>query len=107
MKDRNFKLITKYALLLSVFHVLAYAFGRAIIDFELIESGYKNIAYRNMITLLFSVLLNIITAYFVAQDVKKFQVKTKYVTLATIVYRPLGVFSFLLFLFLQNDNADN
>jgi FtsH-binding integral membrane protein len=108
MKDQNFRLITKYALILSVFYIISFAFSRAVIEFEFKENFRDNVIYRQNAPFIFSIILNLITAFIVGQDIKKFNVKTKYVTLATIVYRPLGVFSFLLFLFFQDkDKVDN
>lgn len=107
MKDQHFKLITKYALLLSVFYIISYAFSRLTIELELTSDRMDNAIYRQTGPLVFSLILNLITAYIVGQDIKKYKVKTKYVTFATIVYRPLGVFSFLLFLLLQEtDKVD-
>jgi adenylate kinase family enzyme len=103
MKDKLFGLITKYSLLLSAFYILSFAFSRTIIQFEFSDETLSNAGLRQTAPLAFTILLNLITAYIVGRDIKKHSVKTKYVTLATIVYRPLGVFAFLFFLFIQDN----
>jgi hypothetical protein len=102
MKDNIFGLIAKYSLLLSGFYILSFVFTRTIIQIELTAETMDNVLIRQTAPFAFSFMLNLITAYIVRQDIKKNSVKTKYVMLGTIVYRPLGVFAFLLFLLFQD-----
>ncbi|MCZ8216560.1 MAG: hypothetical protein O9262_10000 [Cyclobacteriaceae bacterium] len=106
MKDQIFRLITKYALLLTVFYILSFAFTRLIIEFDFNTSLIDSINIRQSAPLLFDIILNLITVYLVNQDRKRYKVKTKYVILATIVFRPLGVFAFLLFFHFQDQQKD-
>jgi hypothetical protein len=58
--------------------------------------------WRPVISSNFSLLLNIVAALFLSQDIKAHKVKTKYVILTTVLFRPVGIFVFLLFLFYQD-----
>lgn len=108
MKDQYFGLIAKYALLLTTFFILSFILTRALIEIQLSEDIGENALYRQTAPLIFNIILNLITAYIVGQDIKRLSLKTKYVLLSTVVYRPLGVVAFLLFLLLQNkDKNDN
>jgi hypothetical protein len=107
VRNQIFGLITKYALLLSALHFLIIAFNRIIFELEFSDEAMQTrLVRQGAAPLAFNFILNLITAYVVRLDIKKHQVKTSYVMLTTIVYRPLGVFTFLLFLFLQNSDKE-
>jgi len=102
MTDRIYALISKYALLLSIFYFLSYAFSWTVNTYELPSDERSYIYLRAISPVILDLLLNISAALVVKQDVDKYKVGAKYVILATLLYRPLGVVAFLLFLILQN-----
>jgi hypothetical protein len=106
MKDQVFRLITKYSLLLTAFYILSFVFTRAIIEIDFGDNRAINTNIRQLAPFILNILLNLITAYIIGQDIKKFDIKTKYVILATIVFRPIGVFAFLLFFHFQDEQKD-
>lgn len=101
MNEERFNLITKYAIVLSVFYLLSFVFNRVVREITFDNSEIYNAVYQQWLPFTFDLILNIIAAFLVGQDVIKHKVKSKYLTLATIIYRPIGVFAFLLFLFIQ------
>jgi hypothetical protein len=108
MKDQYFGLITKYAILLSAFYILSFAFSRAIVEYAIMDDSAYNAAFWQSVGFVFNILLNLLTAYILKKDIKKHNISTKYVLLSTILFRPLGVVSFFLFVLFQNrEGADN
>jgi hypothetical protein len=108
MKDQYFGLITKYAVLLSVFHIMSFAFSRAIMEYVVWDGTGYDAAYWQSASFVFNILLNLLSAYILNRDIKKHNINTNFVLLSTIVYRPLGVVSFFLFIIFQNrEQADN
>jgi len=107
MTDRNFKLIGKYALLLSISYLLELAFNRYMRSFntDLVARTNQILvsAAPHILTLL---LLNLITSIIVYRDKLSQNIKTKYVILATVLYRPIGVVAFLLYSIYENGSED-
>ena len=105
MNDRIYALIGKYALLISLFYMLSYAFKLTVNTFEF-GSELRDLAYiRGIGPITLDLLLNIIAAFLVQRDVNRYKIKNSYVVLATVLYRPLGIFAFLLFLILQETHV--
>ncbi len=97
MKDSLSKMTGKYALILSVLYILSYSFNCIINELDHNDESLSNAIVWSSTPWIFDFSLNILTAVLLRIDIKKFGVYTKYVTLATILYRPVGVFAFLLF----------
>jgi hypothetical protein len=97
MADKNFKLISKYALLLAVSYLLEFALDQYLMRVDSDDlTGTETIlisAAKPVLTL----LLNIVFAAIVYRDKVAQNIKTRYVILATVLYRPIGVVAFLLF----------
>jgi hypothetical protein len=55
----------------------------------------------------FILLLNVTTTFIILHDIKKFHIKTHYILPATLLFRPIGVFAFLFFLFFKNESDSN
>lgn len=107
MKEKIFGAIVKYALLLAIFYAISFAFSRTIRQFEPADIEGSSLMIWIQAPYLFGFVLNLVTAYTVALDIKKHKVKTKYVILATTIYRPLGVIAFLLFFLLEESGTTN
>lgn len=106
MTDNASKLITKYALILSIFYIFSYAFNRLLPEVDLNNDFYWQAMVKGNAPWLFNLILNIFTAIILRADVNKHNVNVKYLTLATLLYRPIGVFAFLLF-YILGDKANN
>jgi hypothetical protein len=91
-------LIGKYALILATFSIITVAFQHLISSEEFSDDVIRNMLFHTYIPLAFSSLLNVVTALIVQRDIRKHAIKTKYIMVATIFYRPVGVFAFLLYL---------
>lgn len=105
MKNKLFELITKYALLLSVAYFVSTAFSWIVVETDyFFEDTVDNMIYKRLAFSALNILLNLIMAFIVAQDIKQHKIETKYVMLATLIYRPLGVLAFLLFVFLHEQS---
>jgi hypothetical protein len=103
MTNRNLKLISKYAVLLSISYIVELALRWYVnqMDLELVtmeERGFISAA-----PLIFTFILNIITAVIVFRDKEINKIETKYVIVATILYRPVGVVAFLLYSIYDRD----
>jgi hypothetical protein len=103
MKEEIFYLIKKYARLLVLLSILSFAFGNLLDEtpFQFDEDEARNQVFKNTIFILFNLSLNIITALFVNQDIRKYKIRTQYVLMATVAYKFLGVFAFLMFAVFQ------
>lgn len=97
MAERNFKLISKYALLLSILYLIEFVGWKyfSSINSEVLSRAEQGLVSTAPYTL--TLLLNIIAAIFAYRDKVAQSIKTRYVILATVLYRPLGVVAFLLF----------
>lgn len=98
MNNMAIKTIGKYALLLCIFYGLEFIIGyflkNAINENRNIETN-SYLMGANMILIY---LLNIITAIIVNIDKNKMQIRGKFSVLLTIIYRPLGIVLFLIYL---------
>ena len=102
MKDRVFSLITKYALILAGLYFLDNVFS---VMLDELRSSYdlsEFVRWRSIIKTTFTILLNLVAGVFVLQDIRDHKVKTKYVFVTTMLFRPVGVFVFLLFVLYQD-----
>ena len=102
MSNRLYSMIGKYALLLSIFYLISYAFRWAANSYEFPFSLAENTFVRSTAPTIFDLLLNVVSAFVVHHDIAKSGLRTKYVVLTTVFYRPLGIVAFLLFLILQS-----
>ena len=94
MIDKNFKLISKYALLLSAFYILEFALNWYVNTFDVELVTRPN---QILLSYMLTFVLNIVTALIVYRDKIKRNTKTRYVILATTLYRPIGVVAFILY----------
>jgi len=91
------KLITKYALVLIIFYLIQYLLSFAnsylIKVLEWVDITKFWLSYT---AIAFGFIFNIITALIVRYDIKKLQLKSRYLILATLVWRPLGICLFFI-----------
>lgn len=97
MTDSKFKLISKYALILSISYLFEFAFNRYIRQLNLDPETRTNEILISTVPYMLTFLLNIITAIIVYRDIVNKNIRTEYAILATVLYRPLGVVVFLLY----------
>lgn len=102
MTDRNLKLISKYALLLSISYILEFAFNRYIRSFNPDFVTKTEPILVSTAPYILTLLFNIITSIIVYKDKVIHGIRTKYVILATVLYRPIGVVAFLLYSIYDN-----
>ena len=102
MKNQIFSLITKYALILAGLYFLENVFSFMLNEFKSSFELVEFARWRPIIKTSLTILLNIVVALFLSQDIKEHKVKTKYVLVTTILFRPVGVFVFLLFVLHQD-----
>ena len=97
MTDRNFRLIAKYALILSISYLIEIALRKYInqLDLELVTMEQRGLI--SAAPVIFTFVLNIITSFLVFRDKVSKKIETKYVIAATILYRPVGVVAFLIY----------
>jgi hypothetical protein len=102
MKDRIFSLITKYALILAGLYFLDDVYSIVVTEYRPVYDSPEFAPWWPIINFTFDMLLNIITVLFLLQDIREHKVRTKYVIVMTVIFRSIGVFVFLLFLFYQD-----
>ena len=98
MNNEIIKTIGKYALILTIFYLIDIAVGRYtnfIIDNAKSRGAETLLASLPMIV---SYFLNIVTAILISFDKTKFSLTGKYSVLLTIIYRPIGIVLFLIYL---------
>lgn len=91
------RLIRKYALWLSVSYGIEFLIMRFLTGYNLGLDWYDESTFQISLYGLIT-LLNVVMILVIKKDKDKFQVRTQYVYLATILYRPLGVCAFLLYM---------
>jgi hypothetical protein len=103
MKDSNdlFKLISKYALLLSLFYFVEILFLKLMRVYggDIFES---NPLVRAYIPIIVTFGLNIITAIVVNNEGKNLNIRRDIVTVATLLFRPVGAVALILFAIAQS-----
>ncbi len=98
MNNSTIKFIGKYALILTIFYVIEFLTAQ-LIQYGIKEMGADDLySYMPMFLMVFSFLLNVVTAIIVSSDKKKLNIVGKYAVLLTLFYRPVGVVLFLLYL---------
>jgi hypothetical protein len=108
MNEKMIALIRKYALWLTVTYGIQFALARVIYQFNYgfgLDNS-KNIVWLLQVSIfVMHTLLNMITAFVIKRDKDKFEIYTQYVYLATVLFRSLGVFAFLLYAFYSEQRA--
>jgi hypothetical protein len=96
MSEIDLKLVNKYALILAATYLLEFIVNKTMrmLYFEIMSEP----SWLNFIHQVFPFVLNLISAVMVSRDSKVFGIKTRYVVMSTIIYRPVGVVMFLLYL---------
>lgn len=97
MDNRSKKLIVKYALILSFFFVLEQLFRSYIREFVNSDMIGKHTSFYATVPYAFSFMLNVVTGFIVFKDKQRLNIGSRYLLLATILYKPVGVCAFLLF----------
>jgi hypothetical protein len=97
MNNITIKTIGKYALLLSILYGISILLNYLIKYYADSISDYNLKSIILIIPAGILVLLNIITAVVIYNDMQKLEVNAKYAVLLTIFYRPIGVLLFLLY----------
>jgi hypothetical protein len=99
-------IIGKYALLLIVFYAIQFSYTYLLQIFSpAISYNVSNFLSGYYFRIILIGILNIITAFIVWDDVKKYELKIKYLPILTLLFRPLGVCLFLIGLMAkENDN---
>jgi len=98
MNNEIIKTIGKYALLLTVFYLIDIAVGRYT-DF-IVDNAKTRSSEMLLVSLpmIISYFLNTVTAILISFDKTKFSLTGKYSVLLTIIYRPIGIVLFLIYL---------
>lgn len=97
MTSRNLKLISKYALLLSLLYIIEYVTFQYLRDIKGDDLMPDEVILVSIAPTIVVLILNIITSIVVFRDKVKHKIETRYVILATVIYRPVGVIAFLLY----------
>jgi hypothetical protein len=105
MPEQYFRLISKYAIILAVFLIIENFYSSYLVD--LVVDTKQNTTLRIISTTGLGLLLNVIMALIINADINRLQIKTKYVTIVTILSKLIGVIAFLLFAIFDKDKLDN
>jgi len=95
--------ISKYAILVSILSILEIIFGMVVEWVINTGEWYRYYIYLTLSVYIFSFLLNLVTAVIVQRDLMKWNIKARCIFIATLLFRSVGVFVFLLFLIFKND----
>ena len=106
-KNEIAKIIAKYALILIVLYLVQYIFNLLFDNFlEKQEIDVTKKMWLSNISLGVTILFNLIAAIIVNSDIRRLQQKTRYITIMTLIWRPLGICLFLISL-INNSREDN
>ena len=106
-KNEIAKIIAKYALILIVLYLIQYIFYFSFpyyLEKQAIDIT-NNKWLSSKIYFGVGILFNLITAIIVDSDIRRLQFKTRYITVMTLVWRPLGICLFLISLI--NNSRDD
>lgn len=106
MDDRYFRFIGKYALLLSLMYGIEFVFWRYMDQRELTTDTLTDRLLTMTIPVALALVLNIVLTIIVTRDIRVLNLNTRYVTLATLIYRPVGVCAFLLYLLFDRTDKE-
>ena len=95
MTKDNIRLIGKYALLLAIFYAAEYALGVYVSELETLPIDVSPF-WRTYIPRAFGVLLNVVMAFIIYLDKERMGIETRFVMIATVLFKPIGVVAFLL-----------
>ena len=105
MPEQYFRLISKYALILATFLAIEYAYSNYLVD-KLIDID-ENPTLRPISSIGLKILLNLLMALIINADIKRLKIKTEYVTIVTLISKPIGVVAFLLYVVFDQDKLEN
>ena len=97
MNNTTIDTIGKYALLLSALYGLDVLLNYYILSNIFKHSGLQDISSIKNWIYLIPYSLNIVAALYVNSDIKSMNIKGRYSVLLTVIYRPIGIVLFLLY----------
>jgi len=106
LKSEKNQVIIKYALLLTIIYAVQMVVSYS---FKLVPkqpaNNIENLV-KNSIPFLMVIIGNLIAMYFVIKDVRRFQVKNKYLGWLTFIYCPVGVCILLIHFVLESGDKE-
>src|SRR5687767_13676355 len=104
MNNVVYKYIVKYSLMLGACSLLVYTADLALQYIPDNPDLTNNDLYMiNSIPSLLTYFLNLVVAFMLYVDIRKLNLPTRYVIVATIFFRPVGVCAFLLYLIYEKN----
>lgn len=102
-KNKITKIIAKYALILIVLYLIQFTLDFLFDSYfeQHVEDITKKMWLPNL-SLGMTILFNLITAIILNTDIWRLQLKSRYLTIMTLVWRPLGICLFLISLINQS-----
>jgi len=97
MNNNAIEIIGKYALLLSALYGLDIILNLNFVSFAFNQPSLQNLTYTKTWTYIIPYGLNLIAALYINSDIKSLNIKAKYSLLLTLIYRPIGIVLFLLY----------
>lgn len=95
MKESYYKLVGKYTLLLAVLMFIEYIVHLYVRNF--MDLPPEDTALSVILLATLTLAFNAVTAFVIYSDIKIMGLKTRYVILATVLYKPIGICAFLIY----------
>jgi hypothetical protein len=98
MVHRSFRLIGKYALLLSLLYGLETLFWKFLYTGILaFLDSFSTTVLSSALPVALSFVFNVIIMLVINRDIRKLGIRTRYVIVSTLLFRQIGVCAFLLY----------
>lgn len=105
MNNVIYKYIVKYSLILAACYLVTYIANLSLQYMEIpdVDSSMQSLIFSipNFLAMFF----NLVIALIVNRDIRKLNLQAKYVVVATLFFRPVGVCAFLLYLISEHRKA--
>jgi hypothetical protein len=105
MESKYFRIVSKYALLLAVTFGIEVLVGIYWDDVAPIFHSQGDLWYMTMLSRFLGIFLNVICVVVALGDIRRMQLKTRWVIIATLLSRPLGISLLLLFMLLKDQKS--
>lgn len=103
MNPKSAALIAKYAILLAITYAVESGLSIYVKNFKIEAlSSFDFISYYRPVI---SLLLNGVMALLIYPDIAKLKISAPHAILATLLFRPVGVFAFLMYVIIANTNS--
>ena len=103
MNNKLTFLIGKYTLMLAISYALEFGVNH-VLQMASVELYTYIAIWLRYVPIILSITLSVVMAIILSADISKMKVRAPYVILTTILFRPIGVVAFLIYVIISDQN---